>query len=551
MNARKKYCKIISLLIILVMAFGLFATGCSSKGDDQAPNQNADQKPNDNEASEGTEEEVEFTYPMEGNKTLTYWCDLNTNVSANYTNLADTPLYQEVFKRTGVTIEFQHPAAGQAEEQLNLILASGELPDIIEYNWYAFPGGPEKAIQDGYILELSDVLDKYAPNLTRYLKENPEIDKQVKTDESHYYVFPFIRGADLLLISSGPIIRKDWLDDLGLGIPETMEEWYVALKKFKDEKGATAPLTYEAYMLDWGVFTGAYGVKRGFYVEDGQVKFGDIEPGFKEFLAEYSKWYAEGLIDRDIATVDTKQIAAKMTGGQSGASLGWAASRLGSWMQTVTPTNPEYELVGAPYPVLEKGETPKFGNYEFPYSKTGSAAITTACKDVEAAARFLDYAYSEEGHMLFNFGIEGESYNMVDGQPKYADKLYNDPDGRPLNQTLAAYVRANYNGPFIQDERYLPQYQALSQQMEAIETWVKTDAEKYLLPPITPTPEESQEFATIMNEINTYKEEMFLKFLFGDASLDEFDEYVNTIKSMGIDRAIEIQQNALDRYNNR
>lgn len=555
MRTKKKYFKIISVFMIFLMVFGLFATGCSSKGDNQTSNQadeQAGQKTDDKAQGGETESEAaEFTYPIEGNKTLTYWCDLNTNVAANFTNLADTPLYQEVFKRTGVTVEFQHPAAGQAEEQLNLMLASGELPDIIEYNWYSFPGGPEKAIQDGYILELGEVFEKYAANLTRYLKENPEIDKQVKTDEGHYYVFPFIRGDEILLVSSGPIIRKDWLDDLGLDIPETMEEWYIALKRFKEEKGATAPLTYEAYMLDWGAFTGAYGVKRGFYVEDGQVKFGDIEPGFKEFLAEYSKWYAEGLLDRDIATVDTKQIASKMTGGQSGASLGWAASRLGSWMQTVTSTNPEYELVGAPYPVLNKGETPKFANYEFPYSKSGSAAITTACKDVETAARFLDYAYSEEGHMLFNFGIEGESYEMVDGEPKYADILYNDPEGRPLNQTLAAYVRANYNGPFVQDKRYLPQYQALPQQMDAIETWVKTDAKDYLLPPITPTSEESQEFATIMNEINTYKEEMFLKFLFGDESLDAFDEYVNTIKSMGIDRAIEIQQNALERYNNR
>lgn len=134
------------------------------------------------------------------------------------------------------------------------MLASGELPDIIEYNWYSFPGGPEKAIQDGYILELGEVFEKYAANLTRYLKENPEIDKQVKTDEGHYYVFPFIRGDEILLVSSGPIIRKDWLDDLGLDIPETMEEWYIALKRFKEEKGATAPLTYEAYMLDWGGF---------------------------------------------------------------------------------------------------------------------------------------------------------------------------------------------------------------------------------------------------------------------------------------------------------
>ena len=79
-------------------------------------------------------------------------------------------------------------------------------------------------------------------------------------------------------------------------------------------------------------------------------------------------------------------------------------------------------------------------------------AITTSCKDVETAARLLDYAYSEEGHMLFNFGVEGESYTMVDGYPTYTDKILNNPEGWPLAQSLAAYIRGNYNGPFVQDD---------------------------------------------------------------------------------------------------
>ena len=97
----------------------------------------------------------------------------------------------------------------------------------------------------------------------------------------------------------------------------------------------------------------------------------------------------------------------------------------------------------------------------------------------------------------------------------------------------------------------MEQYFPTQQEKDAYQTWANIDADKYLLPPITPTPEESQEYATIMNEINSYKDEMYLKFLFGDESLDAFDNYVNTIKGMGLDRAIEIQTNALDRYNNR
>lgn len=71
------------------------------------------------------------------------------------------------------------------------------------------------------------------------------------------------------------------------------------------------------------------------------------------------------------------------------------------------------------------------------------------------------------------------------------------------------------------------------------------------MPPVTPTSEESKEYSIIMNEINTYRDEMVLKFIFGTESLDNFDTYVKNIESMGLDRALEIQNAALERYNAR
>lgn len=71
------------------------------------------------------------------------------------------------------------------------------------------------------------------------------------------------------------------------------------------------------------------------------------------------------------------------------------------------------------------------------------------------------------------------------------------------------------------------------------------------MPPVTPTSEESREYSAIMNEINTYRDEMVLKFIFGTESLDNFDTYVKNIENMGLDRALEIQRAALERYNAR
>ena len=153
--------------------------------------------------------------------------------------------------------------------------------------------------------------------------------------------------------------------------------------------------------------------------------------------------------------------------------------------------------------------------------------------------------------MLFNFGVEGESYTMEGDYPTYTDQILNNPDGWSPAQSLSAYIRGNYNGPFVQDVRYLEQYYTLESQKQTPIVWGKTNASKHKLPPITPTADESKEFASIMNEINTYRDEMTLKFIFGTESLDNFDEYVKTIEEMGLPRALEIQNAALERYNNR
>lgn len=496
-----------------------------------------------------------FSYPMQGNPTITYWASLSTNVSPNYKNLGDTPFGKELMKETGAKIEFQHPPANSGDDQFNLILADGNLPDVMEYSWLSYPGGPEKAIQDGNIIKLNDVFEKYCPNLTKYLKEHPDIDKMVKTDEGDYYCFPFIRGDPALCNTIGPVLRKDWLDELGLQVPTTVDEWHDVLTQFKEKKGAKAPFTLQwtmAPLNDANPFLFAYGVMKNFYVgSDGKVHFGSVEDGYRQFLQTFSQWYKEGLVDKDIATTGSDQLNAKMTNGQAGSTDCWAGSGMGVWINAAVKSDPGYMLVAAPYPTLNKGDKPEMGQIESQYSNQGCVAITSKCTNIEAAARLLDYAYSDAGHMLYNFGTEGESYTMKDGLATYTDAVMKNPKGWPVAQSLSAYIRGNYNGPFVQDKRYLDQYYTIPTQQQANTIWGQTNAAKYALPPITPTADESKEYASIMNDINTYRDEMTLKFILGTESLDKFDDYVAAIDKMGLQRALEIETAALDRYNKR
>jgi len=552
--------KMLTASLIVTIA-GTLLAACSSKGGNESEGNAAGGSPvatapASASASSSTDTSGS-TYPLKTDKTLTYWAEMTGNLVGVKASLDEVPFFQEWQKKTGVKLKFSSPPAGQAQQTLNIMLASGELPDMIEYDFLnGYPGGPEKAIADGYILKLNDLIDKDAPNLKKYLQEHPDIDKMVKTDNGSYYAFPFIRGDEYLQVFQGPIIRKDWLDDLGLPVPETIDDWTNTLRAFKEKKGASAPLAVNSKPRFFnesgnGAFIGAFGVTRGFYQQDGVVKFGPAESGFKEYLRLFQQWYKEGLIDKNIATADSKSVDSNWASGQTGASIGNAGGGIGKWQPLVAAKDPKAVLVAAPYPVLHKGDTPMFGQRDNPYSSGGIVAVTTSAKDPELAVKMLDYGYSDEGRMFFNFGTEGTSYNMVNGYPKYSDLLMKNPDGLAPAQAISLYTRGSYNGPFIQDKRYAEQYFALQTQRDAIDIWKKTDAAKYALPPLTPTPEESSEFATIMNDINTLVDEMTLKIILGDEPVDKFDSYVAKMKSLKLDRAIEIETAALKRYNAR
>lgn len=485
----------------------------------------------------------EVSYPIDTEETLTYWARLTPALGTSVTNFAETPFAQEYMEKTGIKVTYEHPANGQEEEVLNLLIASGDLPDIIETAW--LQRSPESSIAQNVILSLNSYIDDYSPNLKKYITEHPDIDKALKTDEGNYYVYPFIRGDEKLLATSGFMFRSDWLEEFGMQPPETIDEWSAALAAFKQK--CETPL---AIGLD-GLYrlAGAYDTYYTFYInDDGKVTYGPIEPGFREFLQQMKDWYAKGYINKNFAILDTKLITSDMLSGNAGVAFGAGGSAMGSYLGAMEGKDDTYGLVAVPYPTLEKGTRSKFGNKEPMYSAAGGAAITAKSKNPALAARFLDYSYSEEGYMLNNFGIEGESYQMVDGYPTYTDTVMNNPDGLSLAESLALYVRSSNEGPFVQDKRYIEQYYKYDSQKEALDVWGRNDHEKYVLPQVTMTQEESAEYSKIITEVETYMEEMVTAFIMGTTSLDQFDQYVSEIKGMNIDRAVELQQNALDRF---
>ena len=491
----------------------------------------------------------------DGENKLTYWAPLNANISTVVQDFSETEYFQELMRRTNTDIEFQHISAANNSvmaEGFNILIASGDYPDIIEYMWIDYPGGPQAALDDQVIIPLNDVFEKYAPNMSKFLETHPDIAKMISTDDGTYYAFPFLRGESYegnnLIFTEGWVWRKDLLNKAGIDqIPRTPDELYTALKAFQ-KIGVEIPLSLRKDHVS-RVLAPGFDSWDDFYVENGVVKNGLIEPNREAYLAFTAKLYRERLLDNDYLSVDKKGLGVKVLNNLCGAAYAPGGSGIGTWLPAMQQSDPTVELVSARPISPDSNRYSKFAKMSTIYSNSGpSAAISATSKNIESAARLLDYNFSEEGHLLANFGIEGVSFNMINGYPSYTDIIKNNADGLTISQAMGLYTRASTNGPFIQDPRYLEQYYALPELSEAVKLWAQTDYGKYVIPPVTATSEEASELAKIMNNVKTYADEMESKFITGSASMNDFDSYVAQLKKFGIERAIEIKQANYNRY---
>ncbi len=490
-----------------------------------------------------------------GKTKLTYWAPLNQNYNGVAQDFGQTVYFKTLMERTNTDISFQHVSGANNSvmaEGFNILIASGDYPDIIEYKWIDYPGGPQAALDDNIIIPLNDVFKKYAPNISKFLDEHPDVAKMISTDNGTYYCFPFLRGESYennnLIFTEGWVWRTDLLQKAGISqVPRTPDEVYAALKAFQ-KMGIQIPLTLRKDHVS-RVLSPGFDSWDEFYVENGKVHNGLIEPNRKDYLAFAAKLYKEDLLDNDYLSVDKKSQAVKVLNNLCGATYAPGGSGIGTWLPAMQQSDPSVQMSSARPISPDPNRYSKFAKMSTIYSNSGpSAAISSSSKQVEAAAKLLDYNFSKEGHLLANFGVEGVSYTMVNGYPKYTDVIYKNADGLTLSQAMAMYLRASTNGPFIQDPRYLEQYYSIPELSEAINLWAQTDYGKYIMPPVSATSEEAAELAKIMNNVMTYTDEMESKFITGAIPLSEFDTYVSQLKKFGIERAIEIKQANYDRY---
>lgn len=557
------------LSLFLVMALTAALAACGQQETPAASSSEAAPPAASQVSSESAASTAEESSEASSNKitdtpmTLTYYIPLGEKATQVVKSNAEIAVYPLIEEETGIHIDWIHPPVGDdaAIEQLNLMIASQDLPDMIFVNWIAsFPGGLAKALNDNVIIDLKDMIDQHAPNFKKVIEDSDEVTKQLTLDNGAVAMFPSARPDPRVRVWYGPQIRGDWLERVGLEPPATIDEWYITLKAFKEQDAnGNGDLNDEIPFVANGMngilpLSGAFGVNRlNYMAPDGAILYSPILPAFQDYLITMRDWYAEGLIDPDFAATDGNGFTSKVTTGKAGAYYGSLAGNLGRFAEALAETEPGSSVIGLAYPSGTDGKAYQVESEHIKAIIGNGTAISTQNQHVVESVKWLDYHYGEKGHMYMNFGVEGVSYEMINGYPTYTDLIFNNPDGLTSDLALAKYaLTANTAEALVQDFRMFEQWSLGAQhQRDGNALWAAGDT-SLLLPPLTPSPEEASELAKLNNEINTYVREMFVKFVMGQVSIEnEFDQYVENVKNMNVDRAIEIMQGTLDRYNAR
>lgn len=337
----------------------------------------------------------------------------------------DNPVAKEITKRTGVTVEVQQPT-GNPNEKLNLMLASGDLPDV-----FMLDRGSDimnKYIATGAIIPLNDLIDEHGPNIKKMYGDT--LKKSRHTDGKNYYL-PNWYGLEQYPVF-GFLMRMDILKELGVedkvnnGEAFTSDEFVDLLKKFKEKYPTidgkpSIPLTLNGENMGavTGTFKGMFGMLP-YYEADGELKKDIRDPRYLEMAKFMNSLYTQGLMDKEWVTLKKKQYEEKL-----GSGLVFATADA-SW--NVVPSN---ELLKADaedpatkderqlyqYKVVAPGVNPAKTTFS-PKSSLGwdGAAISKTNKDPVRTIQFLDFLASEEGQYLTMWGIEGEHWDMKDGK---------------------------------------------------------------------------------------------------------------------------------------
>lgn len=527
--------KVIAILICFIMLFAV--PGCGTG--------ETTQKPPEEPSAASEKEDQGGNFNAEGlpilNEPETFTIAVSKN-SLSKNTFSEKECVIETESGTNIKIEWVEIPASSWTEKTNIMLASGDLPD-------AFLGSIDIANNTSSLTPLNDAIEKYAPSIQELFEKRQDVAKGVTAPDGNIYSLPIGDETYNNKTSDNIWINKKWLDDLGLSIPTTTEEFTEVLRAFKTQdpngngEADEIPFSFQGTETIGNMF-GSFGVlddSNHVTINSGDAVFSPTDEGYYKALQWLHSLSAEGLIDPEAFTMNEEQYTTKFKGQDIvGVILGFdpsevlGAESLDHFVAVLPLVGPEGDQMW-----LDTGNI----------NVTGFS-ITTACENPEALVRWYDYIRSDfEVALLWNRGPKEEAWDYVDDD-KWMILQENCPKDIAYGQwrhTISAASSAPY---FFAMEDAGPDTQKFTTDRDILKVNTVESYLPYLyksLPSGIDDSENARQRSILWTDIDSYIKRFVSTSVLDGIDEKGWEEHLNTCKTLKTDEYEKLIQNFVDR----
>jgi putative aldouronate transport system substrate-binding protein len=505
------------------------------------------------DSSEAQDSSADFGFQAEGLPIV----DETLTLTAGGTKSALAPDYdtmqlvQQWQQDTNIAVEWQNLPEQVYLEKKNLMLASGDLPDML-YNTGLTDAEVVQYGSNGTLVPLEDLIDEYAPVLSSILEERPDIRAAITASDGHIYTLPSVEELGILPYPNFLFINTTWLDALGLPMPTTIEEYHDALVAFatQDPNGNgqadEIPLSFrpDSFCANpWDLIAALGGQPENNdhrIVRDGTVEFTAGTEEYKAGVQAFGEWYGEGLIDPESFSQDDVAYLAKgkATTPVLGSFVGWELKEVVGDDRT-----DDYALVG----ILEGTGGERLAsvtnNQEI---SRGKFAITNANKYPAATMRWIDRVFDPVMSAQASWGPIGVTLEDQDGLLVQIPAAAGESEGERRQKVAPG-------GPVITTREdfetvVAPEPRAKERQ-ELVEQYYEPFQANDIYPPVLLSNEELERVNLPQTDINSLIKEKFATWTVEGTIEQEWDAYTSQLDSLGVGDVIAAYQEAYDRFN--
>lgn len=567
--------QVVGLLLAAAMTTGLLAA-CGNKEatesvvkESESIKASSEQKESEAASTEVVETEEATGRISEETITITLGgvSDFADNVWNNTFQFAE---YEE---RLGLKFDATTYSSEEWKTKFSLMLASDELPDMIA-NVSLNAQQVAEYGKDGYFLDISQYMD-IMPNFCAALEEYPEYYAAIADEDGAIYALAKLNTNPPMANMGDPCyFRKDWCENLGLEVPTSIDELYEVLVAFKEQDADgdgdasnEVPFLFRSNDLIEDVMMRSFGIytNDGNYctvVEDGKVVLMNITENFKEYVRFMNKLYKEGLMNEDAAVMTSEQKTYVHQNDLAGIYSTWSSASGGTLSKEEQVAM--HTMVGSftseynPEPVVVVGNT---------VSSDFKWAVSATTEYPEEICKFIDYLFTEEGFLSQRFGYADAQFEtkeiagvMVADYGKYAENWTGSTSYDFTVRAVNAFTICNMAVGGSTDVLVNVSDDDLYNNTEVIECGgINTLKERLIrsgvklvptsFPNLKYTEAELKERSILYTDVVNYLKTAKDEFIFGAKDIDkEWDNYIATLKQMGLDRLLEIEQDAYDRY---